>query len=96
MTRKSTLLATALVAGLAATAIGFSSPASAQGWGMMGGYGPGYYGHMGYGPGYGPGWMHRDGYGPRYRYHGRNRGYRGYGPGYGWCWGNAGYGPGWR
>ena len=87
MTRRSTLLATALMAGLAAAAFGFSAPASAQGWGMMGGYGPGYYGHMGYG-GYGPGWMH--GYGPGYRWGRHYRGYRGgYGRGYG-----RGYGPG--
>lgn len=95
MKTKSMLLATAVAAILAATTV-FGSSAQAQsyggGWGMMGDYGPGYYGHMGYGPGYGPGWRHR--HSPAYRYRTRN-GYSradgvGYGPGwrggYGHCW----------
>ena len=91
--RKCLMVATATVIGLAAVVI--DSPAEAQGYGMMGGYGPGYGmmgggygpGYMmgpGYGPGmmggYGPGWMMGGGWG------------RGYGPGYGMMGG--GYGPG--
>jgi hypothetical protein len=94
MTRKKTLLAATLAAGLAAAALG--TPALAQGWGMMGGYGPGYsdrtdYG-PGYGSGYGPGWMQR--YGPGYRHPARYRGYgRGYGPGWmaDYCFGRGGW-----
>jgi len=74
-----------------------ASTAMAQpygGYGMMGGYGPGYgmmgggYGMMGgYGPGgcYGPAMMYGCGYGPGYGM------MQGYGPGYG---PGTGYGPG--
>ena len=97
MTRRSTFLATALVAGLATAALGLGSTAQAQGygpgWGMMGGYGPGYADRAdsgpGYGPGYGPGWMHRNGpgYGPGYRHRARYRADdRNDGPGYGPGW----------
>lgn len=84
MKRRSKVIATALAAIMAAATLGFASSAEAQGWGMMGGYGPGYYGHMGYGRGYGPRGMMR-GYGPGYRWGGHHRGDygRGTGPGYG-------------
>ena len=105
MKRKSLLVATAAAAILGAATLSLGSSAQAHptgGWGMMGGYGPGY-GHMGYGGGwgymgpammggYGPGWMH--GYGPGYRQGPRGPGYRGgYGPGYGpgWCFGAGGW-----
>ena len=91
MTRKSLLIAAAVAALLAAGSV---QGAQAQGYGPMGGYGPGYYGHMGYGSGYGPGWMHRNwrggsrnGYGPGYR--------RGQAGGYGDGYGCPGWG-GWR
>ena len=102
MKRKSLLIGTAVAAVLGAAALGLSSSAQAHpvggGWGMMGGYGPGY-GHMGYGSGWGymgPGMM--GGYGPRLDARLRPRipaGPRGpataYGPG--WCFGQGG---GWR
>jgi hypothetical protein len=81
-----------IVSGVAAALAGAvwlsQSPASAQGWGMMGGYGPGY--HMGWGggpgwncPGFGPG-------GPGAGYHMRGWGGRN-GPG---LMQGYGYGPG--
>jgi hypothetical protein len=95
-----------LIAGLAVALAGATwlsqQPAAAQGWGMMGGYGPGY--HMGWGgesgAGYGPwncpGFAQANnggpGYGPGYGMRGWRGG--GYGPGYhmrGW---GGGYGPG--
>jgi hypothetical protein len=83
-------------------AAAFVSPLNAQpygpGYGMMGGYGPGWmmngygpgYGMMGgYGPGYGmmPSWG--GGYGPGYMMHGYGGGY-GMGPGM--MYGRGGYG----
>ncbi len=57
--RTRTLIGAGLAVALAGAMLSYQMPASAQGWGMMGGgYGPGY-GHMG---GYGPGMM--GGYGP--------------------------------
>jgi hypothetical protein len=93
MKRKSMLLGTTVAVVLAAATLGLGATAQAHGWG----YGPGYYGHMGYGGGwgsmgpgmmggYGPGWMHS--YGPGYRHVPWGRGYRGgysgvNGPGWG-------------
>jgi hypothetical protein len=63
---------------------------------MGGGYGSGYYGHMGYDTGYGQGLRNR--YGPGYRY---SRRYRASGVAYGPGWMGRGYGycfgsDGWR
>lgn len=75
--RTKTLIGVAIAAALASALWIYQSPASAQGWGMMGGYGPGN--HMGWGGGAawncpafaqgnssGPGYHMRDwgGYGP--------------------------------
>ena len=83
--RTRTLIGVAVAAALAGALWIYQSPASAQGWGMMGGYGPGY--HMGWdgGPGWNcPAFARDESSGPT----------GGYGPGYhmrGW---GGGYGPG--
>jgi hypothetical protein len=99
--RARTLIGAGLAVALAGAALSYELPASAQGWGMMGGYGPGY-GHMGgwgggpgagqwncpafaQGGGYGPG-----GYGPSYHMRGWGGGY---GPG---MMQGYGYGPGYN
>jgi hypothetical protein len=103
-----------LVAAAALAAAAFASPLQAQpygpGYGMMGGYGPGYMMHgYGMGPGmmggYGPGWGRgmMGGYGPGYMMRGWGGGYGmgpgmmrgyGYGMGPGMGPGMMGYGPG--
>src|SRR5512135_3251663 len=83
--RTRTLIGAGLAVALGGAIWSYQSPASAQGWGMVGGYGPGY-GHMGgWGGGNGPwncpafGQNDGQGYGPGYHM----RGWRGgYGPGY--------------
>ena len=93
-----------LATGITLAAVG-ANPVQAQpyGYGMMGGYGPGYmmgpgcgYGMMGgyrcgymMGPGYGRGVMGYGGYGPGWMMHGYGYGpgMMGYGPGY---YGNQG------
>jgi hypothetical protein len=97
--KRTTIIATAAAAALAAAAIGYGSFATAQpygGPGMMGGYGPGMgwgRGMMGgYGPGGGPG----GGSGPENcPFYGQGPGGGPGGPGGpGWMRG-GGYGPGW-
>ncbi len=63
MKRKSILFATAVAAVLGAGAFAASSQAQSYGpgWGMMGGYGPGWMHGYGSGRGYGPGWMMQGG-----------------------------------
>ena len=90
MKMRNTLIGFGIAAALAAAVGTYSVTASAHdtdyGWGMMGGYGPGYNQGNGYGPmpGYGPGYGHMRGYargnGQRYApgYH-----MRGWGGGYG-------------
>ncbi len=87
---------TIIGAGLAVALVGsiwsYQSPASAQGWGMMG-YGPGYgwMGRQGAGPWNCPAFRQNDGqsqgYGPGYHM-------RGFGGGYGPGMMGPGYGPG--
>jgi hypothetical protein len=83
--RSRALVGIAIATALAGALWISQSPASAQGWGMMGGYGPGN--HMGWGVG--PGWncpafAQGSGSGPA----------GGYGPGYHMRGGGGGYGPG--
>jgi len=73
--RTRTLIGAGLAVALAGAIWSHQSPASAQGWGMMGGWGGGY-GHMGsWGGAHGPGMMgfgagYGPGYGPRGAYQG--------------------------
>ena len=83
-----TLIGAGLAVALAGAIWSSQSPAAAQGWGMMGGYGPGYHMGWGGGPGAGswdcPGFAANDGqgHGGGWRGPGWMMG-RGYGPGYG-------------
>ncbi len=88
--RTRTMIGVGLAVALAGAIWSNASPATAQGWGMMGGYGPGYHMGWGGGPGAGP-WNcpgfaanDRQGYGPGYHM-------RGWGGGPGWMMGR-GYG----
>jgi hypothetical protein len=81
-----------LAAGVTLAAVSAGAvQAQPYGYGMMGGYGPGYMMGPGYGygmmGGYGPGYMMGPGYG-----RGMMGGYGGYGPG--WMMHGYGYGPG--
>jgi len=99
-----TLIGAGIAVALAGAIWSYQSPVSAQGWGMMGGYGPGYghmggwrggYGHMGGwggGPGPGAGPWNCPAFGQYDRFGSADG--QGYGPGYhmrGW---GGGYGPG--
>jgi hypothetical protein len=99
MKTRNTLIGLGIAAALVAAS--YSVTASAQGagyggWGMMGGYGPGYSQDYRYGPMHGYGYGPRGGYGPGYGHmyrYGPGRQAQGYGPGYHMReWG--GYGPG--
>jgi hypothetical protein len=90
--RTKLLIGAGLAVALAGAMWLYHQPASAQGWGMMGGYGPGY--HMGWGGGPGPGAGYGPGNCPGFAQANTGGPGSGYGPGYhmrGW---GGGYGPG--